>query len=264
MKVKSDDTDIFYNVLGEGPAVVLLHAFPVDHGMWQPVAERLAAHYRVVLIDLRGHGDSDPGQGPATMEKHAGDVARVCDAAGVGKAVFGGVSIGGYVLFEFWRRYRQRATALILADTRAQADSEQTRTTRLQAADDVKRNGPDAFLDSLAPKLLGQTTRRNRPDLVAAARAMMDRMTVAGIAAVQQGMAMRPNSVPTLSSIDVPTLLLFGDEDTVTPAADAELMRRSIANSRLQIVPQGGHFSVFERQDDALALTRKFLDELPR
>jgi 3-oxoadipate enol-lactonase len=264
MKVKSEDADIFYDVLGEGPAVVLLHAFPVDHGLWQPVAERLANRYRVVLVDLRGHGDSDPGQGPATMEKHAGDLVRVCDAAGVGEAVFGGVSIGGYVLFEFWRRCRHRAAALILADTRAQSDSEQARAARLQAADDVEKNGPDAFLDSLVPKLLGETTRRNRPDLVASARAMMDRMTVAGIAAVQRGMAIRSDSVPTLSSIDVPTLLLFGWEDSVTPAADGELMRRFIPNSRLQIVPQGGHFTVFERQDDVFSLMRNFLDELPR
>jgi 3-oxoadipate enol-lactonase len=264
MKVKSDDADIFYNVLGEGPSIVLLHAFPVDHALWQPVAERLATRYRVVLMDLRGHGGSDSGQGPATMEKHANDVVRVCDAAGVGKAAFGGVSIGGYVLLEFWRRYHPRVAALILADTRAQADSEQARAARLQAADDVEKNGPDAFLDSLVPKLLGETTRRNRPDLVASARVMMNRMTVAGIAAVQRGMAVRPDSVPTLSSIDVPTLLLFGDEDTVTSAAYGELLRCSIPNSRLQIVPQGGHFAVFERPDDVLSLMRNFLDELPR
>src|SRR5512138_2004696 len=99
MFVTSGEVNLFYMVLGSGPDLVLLHAFPVNHEMWLPVAERLAAHYRVILPDLRGHGDSGVGSGPATMDLHAGDVLRICDAVGVRQAVFGGVSIGGYILF---------------------------------------------------------------------------------------------------------------------------------------------------------------------
>ncbi len=264
MKVKSSDIEIFYEVLGDGPAVILLHAFPLNHKLWRPVAERFAQRYRLVLMDLRGHGASGVGSGPATMAQHAADVARVCDDAGITRAVFGGVSIGGYVLFECWRSFRQRIAGLVLCDTRAQSDTEQARNARFQAADDVEKNGPDAFLDSLVPKLLGETTRRNRPDIVEAARAMMAEMTVAGIAAVQRGMAMRPDSTAILRTIDVPTLLLFGGEDTVTPVADGEAMRRDIPRSQLQVVPNAGHFSVFEQQDAAHELIRRFLDTLPR
>ena len=263
MIVRSDDAEIFYDVLGEGPAVVLLHAFPVNHRLWQPVAERLASRYRVVLMDLRGHGNSSVGEGPATMGKHASDVARVCDAAGVGKAAFAGVSIGGYVLFEFWRRWRERVNALLLADTRATPDNDQARAGRLQAAEEVEKAGPDAFLDGLAPKLVGSTTRTNRPDLVAAVRAMMATVSVAGIAAVQRGMAARPDSVLTLRTIDVPTLLLFGDEDNLSPLAEAELMQRHIVGSRLQVVPRAGHLAVFEQSDAAHEIVRRFLDSLP-
>lgn len=264
MKIKSDDAEIFYDVLGEGPAVVLLHAFPLNHRLWQPVAQRLATRYRVISMDLRGHGESGVGTSPATMEKHAADLLRVCDAAGVGKAVFAGVSIGGYVLFEFWRRCRERVRALILADTRAAADNDQTRAGRLEVAEQVEKNGPDAFLDGMAPKLVGASTRANRPDLVAAVRSMMAASTVAGIAAVQRGMAARPDSTPTLRTIDVPTLFLFGDEDAFSPPSEAELMRQQVAGSRLQVVPRAGHLAVFEQADSAQEIVRRFLDGLQR
>jgi pimeloyl-ACP methyl ester carboxylesterase len=261
-RIESGDAVIAYDVLGDGPAVVLLHAFPLNSEMWRPVAERLAARYRVVLMDLRGHGNSSPGDGRATMEKHAADVARVCDAAGVSRAVFAGVSLGGYVVFECWRRFRERFTGIVLADTKAQADDEPVRAGRLQAAEKVEKDGPDQYLDGLLPKLIGASTQAGRPDLVAAIRQMAARMTVAGIAAVQRGMAQRPDSVPTLNSIRVPALLLFGGEDTVSPVSDGLLMQQHIPGSRLQVSARGGHVMVFEQPDAAHDALRKFLDEL--
>jgi pimeloyl-ACP methyl ester carboxylesterase len=261
MKVKSGDAEIFYEVMGDGPAVVLLHAFPVNHNLWRPVAERLALRYRVVLPDLRGHGDSAPGDGPATMEKHASDLARVCDDAGIGTAFFGGVSIGGYVTFEFWRRFRERMQGFILCDTRAGADSDQVQAGRFQTAELVEKNGPDAFLDATIPRLMGESTRTNRPDLVQAARDMARKMTVAGIAAVQRGMAVRPDSVPTLRSISVPALLLYGAEDEATPPAEGALIKQHVPHAQLQVVPKAGHMAVFEQQEAAHEILRKFLDE---
>src|SRR5512146_1438629 len=170
-----------------------------------PLAERLATRYRVILPDLRGHGDSEVGEGPATMEKHAADLARVCDAADAGRAVFAGVSIGGYILFEFWRRYRQRVRALVLSDTRAQADTQEGRANRLKTAEDVLQRGPEPFLDSMLPKLLGASTYQARPELVQAAKRMMMRTSAEGIAQVQHGMAARPDSVETLKTINVHT-----------------------------------------------------------
>src|ERR1039458_3155071 len=130
-QIKSGDAEIAYRVLGEGPPVVLLHPFPAHHEFWLPVAQPLATRHRVVLPELRGHGDSGVGDGPAPMEKHASDIARVMDDAEIGRAPLVGVSIGGYVLFEFWRRHRGRVAALGLCNTKAPADGPEARAGRL-------------------------------------------------------------------------------------------------------------------------------------
>ena len=262
-RIKSGDAEIVYELQGKGAPVVLLHPFPAHHEFWKPLAEHLATRYRVLMPDVRGHGDSGVGEGPATMEKHAADLARVCDDAGVGRAVFAGVSIGGYILFEFWRRYRQRVRALVLSDTRPQADTVEGRATRLQSAEDVLQRGPEPFIDSMLPKLLGESTRQSRPDLVQAAKRMMMRMSAEDIAQVQRGMAARPDSVETLKSINVPTLLLVGGEDVLTPLGDAELMRQNIASSELRVIARAGHYAPYEQSEATLPLLRQFLDGLP-
>src|ERR1700691_2313983 len=224
-KVKSGDAEIVYRVLGEGPPVVLLHPFPANHEFWLPVARALATRYRVVLPDLRGHGDSGVGEGPATMEKHAADIARVMDDAEVGPASLVGVSIGGYALFEFWRRHRGRVAALALCNTKAPADSAEARAGRLAAAKDVLGRGTEPFFESMIPRLLGKTTRETRPDLVGGVLRMMRKMSPEEVAQVQRGMADRPDSVDTLKTINVPTLLVTGDDDTLAGVNEAELMR---------------------------------------
>src|SRR5258708_33200992 len=133
-RIKSGDAEIAYWALGDGAPVVLLHPFPRNHGFWQPVAQTLATRYRVILPDLIGHGESGIGDGPATMEKHAADIARVMDDADVGRAPLIGVSIGGYALFELWRKNRGRVPALGLCNTKAPADNPETRPARLQPA----------------------------------------------------------------------------------------------------------------------------------
>jgi pimeloyl-ACP methyl ester carboxylesterase len=173
--------------------------------------------------------------------------------------VFAGESIGGYILFEFWRRFRERVAALVLCNTKATADTEEARANRLRAADDVEQRGVEPFVESMIPKLLGETTRRNRPDLVAAARTMMMHMTPAGTAAVQRGMADRPDSTATLPTITVPTLIVTGDEDTLTGAADAEFMHQRIPGSELKVIPRAGHYAVFEQAADAGRVTAQFL-----
>jgi pimeloyl-ACP methyl ester carboxylesterase len=264
MRVRSSDTEISYQVKGKGPDLVLLHPFPAHHGVWRPAAMLLESRYRLVLPDLRGHGESGVGEGPATMEKHSADIARLLDDAGIRKAVLAGESIGGYILFEFWRRHRERVSALILCNTKAGADNEEARVNRLRSAEDVEKRGIEPFIESMIPKLLGQTTRSNRPDLVDTARAMMMKMTPAGVAAVQRGMAARPDSVATLATMDVPTLLITGDEDVLTGVGEAELMQRYIRGSTTMVIPRAGHYAVFEQHEEAARVMRQFLDSLPR
>src|SRR5262249_38860263 len=147
-----------------------------------------------------GHGDSDVGSGPATMDKHARDLARVLDDAQAPRVVFVGVSIGGYAFFAFWKQFRERVTALVLSNTKAQADSPEARAGRLRSADDVVQNGTEPFFDSMVPKLLGKTTITTRPDLVDGALSMMRKMSPDDVAQVQRGMAERPDSVPVLKT----------------------------------------------------------------
>ena len=261
-RVRSDDAEIVYWILGDGPAVVLLHPFPAHHEFWLPVAEALASRYRLILPDLRGHGESGAGEGPVTMAKHAGDVARVMDDARIGRAPLIGVSIGGYLLFEFWRTHRGRVAALGLCNTKAPADNAEARAGRLRAADDVLERGIEPFLQSMVPRLFGKTTIETRPDLIDGALHMMRQMSPDDIAQVQRGMAERPDSIDTLKTINVPTLLVTGDEDMMTGINEAEFMRQHIAGSQLRVIPKAGHYSPWEQPEEATKVLRQFLDSL--
>jgi 3-oxoadipate enol-lactonase len=261
-QVKSGDAEIVYRVLGAGPPVVLLHPFPANHEFWLPVAQALSTRYRVILPDLRGHGDSGVGDGPATMDKHAADIAHVMNDADVGRALLVGVSIGGYALFEFWRRHRGRVAALGLCNTKAPADSAEARAGRLQAADDVLERGTEPFFESMVPRLLGKSTREMRPDLVEGALRMMRKMSPEDVAQVQRGMAERADSVDTLKTIHVPTLLVTGGEDVLTGVNEAELMRQHIAGSQLRVIPKAGHYSPWEQPEEVGRLLGQFLERL--
>jgi pimeloyl-ACP methyl ester carboxylesterase len=259
-RIKRGDAEIAYWTGGEGPAIVLLHPFPVNHEFWMPVAEALALRYRVILPDLRGHGDSGAGEGPATMEKHAADIAGVMDDAEIGRAPLVGVSIGGYALFEFWRKHRGRVSALGLFNTRASAESSEGRAARLQVAKDVLERGTESFLESMIAKVLAKSTREMRPDLADGALRMMRKMSPQGIAQVQRGMAARPDSVETLRTINVPTLIVTGDEDSITDIGEAELMHQQIPGSQLRVIPKAGHYSPWEQPGETVRILRQFLD----
>jgi pimeloyl-ACP methyl ester carboxylesterase len=232
----------------------------VNHEFWVPVADALASRYRIVLLDMRGHGDSGVGDGPATMEKHAADIARVMDDAEIGRAPLAGVSIGGYALFEFWRRHRGRVAALGLWNTKAPADGPEARKGRLQAANDVVDRGTEPFFQSMVQRVFSRSTRETRPDLVEGALRMMRKMSPEDVAQVQRGMAARPDSVDLLKTINVPTLLVTGEDDILTGVNEAELMRQHIPNSQLRVIPKAGHYSPWEQPEDACRILRGFFD----
>jgi 3-oxoadipate enol-lactonase len=263
-RISSDDAEICYEAMGNGPPVVLLHPFPANHDLWTPVAQTLVSRYRLIMPDLRGHGESSLGTGPATMQKHAADIGRVMDDTGVDRAPLIGVSIGGYAIFEFWRRFRDRVTALVLCNTKAQADTPEARANRLQAAEDVLQRGTSQFFDSMAQKLLGETTRGSRPDLVEGAVRMMRKMSAEDVAGVQRGMADRPDSVAALQTITVATLIITGDEDIMTGLAEAESMKQNISGSHMKIVAKAGHYSPWEQPEEVGRLLRQFLDSVHR
>ena len=261
--LQSNDAHLCYEVHGSGMDLILLHPFPLNHHFWDQLLPALSATYRVITPDLRGHGDSELGQGPATMEKHAADLLRICEAEGVRKAIFAGVSIGGYVLFEFWRRHRDRVAALVFSNTRAEAETEESRAYRLRVADVVLKEGTAAFMKDMLGRLLSSSTRSERRDIVESALRMMQSMSAEDIAGVQRGMANRPDSIATLSTIDVPALIIAGAEDSV-PLSDAELMRDGIPGSKLHVIEGGGHYAALERREEYSRILRQFADAVPK
>jgi 3-oxoadipate enol-lactonase len=261
-KIVSDDADIFYDVAGAGPPIILLHPFPVNYEFWLPITKHLASRYRLIMPDLRGHGESGLGSGPATVQKHASDVARVMSDAGVDRAPVIGVSIGGYSIFEFWRRYRDRVSGLVLCNTKAPADDAEARATRLKAAADVLQHGTEPFFEDMLQKVLAETTRHSRPDLVEGALRMMRKMSAEDVAEVQRGMAERPDSISTLKTINEPVLIITGDEDKMTGVPEAELMKQNIVGSQMKVIAKAGHYSPWEQPQEVGKLLRQFLDSL--
>jgi len=260
---RSGDAQLVYEITGTGPDVVLLHPFPLNHQFWDGVLEQLVRRYRVLLPDLRAHGDSEAGDGPVTMQKLAEDLQRLCREFDIRRAVFVGVSIGGYTLFEFWRRYRDRVKAVVLANTRAGAETREGHAGRLQTAEKVLREGTAGFDEDLVGKLVSPSTKTNRPDIVDAARAMAMKMCPSDVAAVQRGMADRPDSIATLTTIDVPTLVIAGEDDRV-PLSELELMHQRIAGSQLWVIAKAGHYAAMEQPVEFGRMLRTFLDAQAR
>ncbi len=260
MILRSDDIDLFYEVRGEGPDVVMLHPFPSDHNYWLPLTRHLESRFRLVLPDLRGLGRSGVGEGATTMAKVAADVLRLCDELKIGRAAFVGCSVGGYVLFEFWRRSRERVKALVLMDTKAGADTDEGRAARLKNAEDVLQKGPEWAIEQLMPKLLGPVTMNSRLDVVEQAKATMRQASAAGIAAFQRGMAERPDSTTTLAAMDAPALVLGGEDDALSPVSELERLARGIPQAELKIVARAGHYAALEQPDEVGPLVREFLE----
>ena len=261
--LRSGDAQLVYQVTGNGPDVVLLHPFPLQHHFWDGVLDQLTTRYRLILPDLRAHGDSDAGDGPVTMQKLADDLERLCREFEINRAVFVGVSVGGYTLFEFWRRYRERVAALVLANTRAGAETAEGRAGRIHTAERVLREGTGQFIEELFQKLFSPATIANRPDIVDAARAMAKKMSPADVAAVQRGMAERADSIPTLATINVPTLVIAAEDDGV-PVSEMELIHQKISGSQFPVIAKAGHYAAMERPPEFGRLLRAFFDGVTR
>lgn len=261
-RFRVDHQPISYEARGAGPSVLLLHAFPLGLGMWEPQVAALAADHRVIRFDDRGFGGSPPADGPLTMDRIADDAAALLDHLRVARAVVCGLSMGGYAALAFARRHGDRLSGLVLADTRAGADSPEAREVREAQAERVLAEGPEALADDLLARLLAPSTRAASPQVVAAVRAMILAASRRGIAGALRGMAARPDSRPHLGTIRVPTLVLCGDEDTLTPMSEAEALAEAIVGSRLTAVPRAGHLSNLESPEDFNAALRGFLASL--
>lgn len=259
--LKISNLHIAYTDSGIGRPVVLIHGYPFNRSLWNEQIEALSSTCRVIAPDLRGFGESDAAA-TASMNDMAQDVAHLMDHLEIPQAAIGGLSMGGYVALAFYKQFPSRVRAIVLADTRAQADTEESKQTRAQQAKKALDEGMAGIADTMLPKLLTPETVSKRPEVVKRVRDMMLKTKPEGAAAALRGMAERDDHTELLSKIAVPSLILVGAEDAITPVADSEKMHHAIAGSRLVVLEHAGHVSNLERTEQFNDALLGFMKEL--
>ncbi len=250
-------------VRGEGPAVLFVHGYPLDRTIWRHQMETLDGYLRVAP-DLRGMGQSDAPDLGYSMNIYAADLAAVLDTLGVEQVVLCGLSMGGYIAFEFLRHWKSRVRGLVLMDTRAEADTADGRRARDTAAATARESGAEAIAQSMLPRLLAPATLSQHPELAEQVRGMISRTPVAGIVGALAAMRDRASSeqlLPTLA--DIPTLVMVGEADSVTPPDTARAMAQLIPGARLVVIPGAGHLASMEQPEKVNDQLRDFLSSIP-
>ena len=253
-----------YNDHGTGLPIVFLHAFPLNRTMWAQQEEALSLQFRIITIDLRGHGESDAPLWRYTLEQSADDVNALLDQLSIQQAIFVGLSMGGYILFAFYRKYAARVKGLVLADTRAQPDTAEGKDGRFQMAQIAYKKGPFAIVDTMLSKLFSPTTIKTRPALVQQVRTIIENSQISGIAGDLMEMAERLDSIPLLSQITCPTQIIVGELDQATPPSDAKLMADHIPNARLAIISNAAHLTNMEQPEAFNQIVAAFASELAK
>jgi pimeloyl-ACP methyl ester carboxylesterase len=257
-------TEIWYADRGTEQPVVLVHGFPLDHTMWAELIDALAGPAtRILAPDLRGFGRSPLGTiGDAkfTMDQFADDLAAWLDALAIREpVVFCGLSMGGYIAFQFCRKYAARLRGLILCDTKATADTPEGAAARRDTAERVLREGTAPLIEGMLPKLLAESTVRQRPELVERLRRTIAAGNPQGIAAAARGMAERPDMTAALGQIRCPTLVVVGQHDAISPPAEMRRLAAAISGAKLAEIPAAGHMAPMENPVAVSGATREFL-----
>ncbi|RIK85865.1 MAG: alpha/beta hydrolase [Planctomycetota bacterium] len=260
--------------VGSGPPILLIHGFPLDHGMWDAQIESLRGRFRVIAPDLRGlgrsrlaAGDEELGVG---MERYAADLAAMLDWLSIGEPIVAvGFSMGGYVALQLALRWPKRLRGLVLCDTRAAADAEEARAARIKMAEAVMQSGSAAPALAMLPKLLAQRTQDERPDIAERVRGIIERQRPEGIAAAQRGMARREDVRGRLDHIIAHSLCIVGREDAISPPAEMHEMAVLLAKSgdddvRLVEVENAGHLAPIENPAAVTDAIRTFAQECYR
>ena len=260
MRLDAGGITLDYGDDGKGLPVVLLHGFANDRTLWQPQVDAFKARLRVIVPSLRGFGESTGADGSAiAMDTYAGDVARLLDHLGIDAAVVGGISLGGYVALAFALRYPARVRGLVLANTRASADTPAGVAAREEMARAVQARGAAAVVESYGDKPFSSRCPAEVKETV---RAAMRRQGTPGLVSGTRGMAQRPDRIAALGAIRAPTLVIHGSEDQFIPASEAEVLHRGIAGSRYANLPGAGHLSNVDSPGAFNAALGEFLDSL--
>jgi len=258
--VRVADAELKVLVRGAGPPLVLMHAFPLDHSMWSAQIERFASHWQVVAPDLRGCGSSDVTLGTVSMQQMADDLAAILDALDIHEPiVYCGLSMGGYIAWQFARKFPQRLRALVLCDTRAKADTPEARDSRMKMLEHVLRAGTGYVAEAMLPKLFAPDTFARLPGAVEFVRERILLAPPEGVAAALRGIAERPDMTGFLSQIHVPTLVIVGDQDSITTPDEMRDVAAGIAGAELVVIKDAGHLTALEAPVEFNAALARFL-----
>ena len=247
MKKDVNGITIAYHDQGTGPPIVFLHAFPLNRTMWAAQEAALSRRFRTISIDARGLGESDAPFWRYSMEQYARDVKELLASLRIGEALFVGLSMGGYLEFALYRIYPTLVRGLVLADTRAEADTAEQVQWRFNLAQRTSAEGPSAVVAEMLPKLLARRRYEQDRELVEKLKAMIAAAPVQGIVGALMAMAERPDSTGLLPTIASPTLVVVGADDVLTPPLDAERIAGGICGAELVISPDAGHLSNLEQ-----------------
>jgi pimeloyl-ACP methyl ester carboxylesterase len=245
---------------GQGTPLVLVHGFPLDRSMWHAQLSGLPDTCRLIAPDLRGFGKSEVTEGTVTMAQMADDIAALLDDLAIREpVVFCGLSMGGYVGWQFALRHGSRLAKLILCDTRSAADSADAVAGRLKTAERVLQEGAGVVAEGMLPKLFAPETHKIQPEIVAATKQVILRTAPAGIAAALRGMAERPDVTADLAEIDVPALLLCGQHDGISPPEEMRGIAQKLPKGRFLEIKDAGHMSPLEQPAAVNDAIRSFL-----
>jgi pimeloyl-ACP methyl ester carboxylesterase len=259
--------ELAYVDRGAGMPVLLVHGFPLDHTMWKAQVDALAECCRVIAPDLRGFGqsslgDADPKVG-VSMDRYADDLAEFLDALAIEEPIaLVGFSMGGYIAWQFVRKYASRLRALVQCDTKAVADTDEARALRIKMADQISEWGAARVAEMMGPKLLAKRSFEAKPDVVAEVRRVVEATSPAAIACAQRGMASRPDMTGLLSSIRVPTLVLVGQEDIISPPSEMRAIADAIPNAQFVEIADAGHMTTMENAQAVNTAILRFVEQL--
>jgi 3-oxoadipate enol-lactonase len=247
MKMRINGVNLLVEEQGQGNPIILLHGFPLDHQMWRLQVEALSASYRVITPDLRGMGQSDIPGTNISLDQYADDILALMDELNIQKAALGGFSMGGYIAFSLLRKAPERFSALVLANTRPEADGQESRKNRMNMAASLYDKGAAAARDAMLPKLLTEQTRQAQPQLVEELSTVMGSMPPEGLVHASLAMAFRGDSVDLLTSITVPTLVIVGEQDPITPPDVMKKMADQIKGASYHVIPAASHLTPLEK-----------------
>jgi 3-oxoadipate enol-lactonase len=254
-----NNTTMHFEESGTGRALVLLHGFPLDSRIWEPQRQGLSDRHRVITPDLRGFGKSGLAIRPFSLEDLADDIHALLAELGALPAALGGLSMGGYVALAYVKKYPTDLSALLLLDTKAEGDTPDGKQARDKMIELARTKGAKAVADQMMPKMLSPDTLEHRPNVVKSLREVMDSQPPQTIAAALAAMRDRPDHSGNLPSISVPTLIIVGESDAITPPPVAESMHKAIPRSQLVIIKGAGHMTPMEQPQQVIDALRRFL-----